>query len=88
MALPTLNYSDDLPPMITSAPGIFAVNSAHIVKGTLNVNEVVDLAETAFEHVLLPACVSSPTQHKPGDGIVGPDFSYNVEASRELVARS
>ena len=55
MALPTLRYSEQLPPMQTDAPGVFAVNSAHIVKGTLNVNEVVSLADDAFERVLLPA---------------------------------
>jgi len=57
MALPTLRYSDGLPPMRTAVPGVFAVNSAHIVKGTLNVNEVVELAEDAFEGVLRPSMV-------------------------------
>ncbi|MEQ8838191.1 MAG: NAD(P)/FAD-dependent oxidoreductase, partial [Lacipirellulaceae bacterium] len=55
MALPTLEYSTKLPPMKTSVPNVFAVNSAHIVKGTLNVNEVVELAEAALEEVLLPS---------------------------------
>lgn len=54
MALPKLEYSTKLPPMRTSVPGVFAVNSAHIVKGTLNVNEVVELAESALSEVLLP----------------------------------
>ena len=45
VALSTLNYSAQLPPMKTSLPGVFAVNSAHIVNGTLNVNETVKLAE-------------------------------------------
>jgi protoporphyrinogen oxidase len=44
-ALPTLGYSDRLPPIRTSIPGLFALNSAHIVNGTLNVNETVRLAE-------------------------------------------
>lgn len=43
-ALPTLGYSDALPPMTTSIPGISIVNSAHIVNGTQNVNETVGLA--------------------------------------------
>jgi protoporphyrinogen oxidase len=47
MALPTLNYSDRIPPVRTSLPGVFTVNSAHIVNGTLNVNETVQLAERA-----------------------------------------
>jgi protoporphyrinogen oxidase len=57
MALPTLDYSQHLPPMATSAPNVFAVNAAHIVKGTLNVNEVVELAGEAFESVLKPTIV-------------------------------
>ena len=49
--LPTLGYSDRVPPMITSIPGIHVVNSAHIVNGTLNVNETVQLAERAVERL-------------------------------------
>lgn len=44
--IPTLDYSAKLPPVQTSVPGLFIVNSAHIVNGTLNVNETVQLAET------------------------------------------
>jgi protoporphyrinogen oxidase len=47
LALSTLNYSERLPPMVTSVPGIHIVNSAHICHGTLNVNETVQLAEKA-----------------------------------------
>ncbi len=47
LALSTLNYSDALPPMRTSVPGLYLVNSAHIVNGTLNVNETIQLAERA-----------------------------------------
>jgi protoporphyrinogen oxidase len=46
-ALPTLHYSSRLPPMTTSIPGLHIVNSAHILNGTLNVNETVGLAERA-----------------------------------------
>jgi len=49
MALPTLGYSKRLPPTDASAPGLHLVNSAHIVNGTLNVNETVQLAERAAE---------------------------------------
>ena len=52
VALTTLNYSDNLPPMKTSLPGVFAINSAHIVNGTLNVNETVKLAEDAVKDLL------------------------------------
>ena len=46
--LPVLNYSRDLPDMKTSIDGVYVVNSSHIVNGTLNVNETVQLAERFF----------------------------------------
>lgn len=55
MALPTLHYSQHLPPLATAAPNVFTVNSAHIVKGTVNVNEVIGLADEAFTSVLAPS---------------------------------
>jgi protoporphyrinogen oxidase len=55
MALPTLNYSERLPPMQTSIPGVYAVNSAHILKGNLNVNETIQIAEEAVANILAPA---------------------------------
>jgi protoporphyrinogen oxidase len=61
MALPTLGYSAQLPPMTTASANVFAVNSAHIVKGTLNVNEVLTLADDAFEQVLKPAVDAAGT---------------------------
>jgi protoporphyrinogen oxidase len=54
MALPTLHFSKHLPPMKTSVPGVFAVNSGYILKGNLNVNETMELADEAFRSVLLP----------------------------------
>jgi protoporphyrinogen oxidase len=80
MALPTLRYSEQLPPMATAAANVFAVNSAHIVKGTLNVNEVVELADTAFEQILRPTFSSQST---PGN-VSAP----HEPTPRELVARS
>jgi protoporphyrinogen oxidase len=53
-ALPTLGYSERLPAPVTSVPGVYVVNSAHIVNGTLNVNETIQLAER-----LLPELVAS-----------------------------
>lgn len=47
LALSTLGYSDRLPPMTTSVRGLHVVSSAHIVNGTLNVNETMQLAEEA-----------------------------------------
>jgi protoporphyrinogen oxidase len=46
--LPTLNYSENVPPVKTSLQDLFIVNSAHITNGTLNVNETVQLAERFF----------------------------------------
>lgn len=47
-AVSTLGYSDHVPPMKTSLRGLFLVNSSHIIHGTLNVNETVQLAERAL----------------------------------------
>jgi protoporphyrinogen oxidase len=44
-AVPTLGYSRRLPPMRTSIPGVHVLNSAHILNGTLNVNETIQLAQ-------------------------------------------
>jgi protoporphyrinogen oxidase len=45
LALTTLDYSRSAcPPIETSMPNVFIVNSAQIVNGTLNVNETVALA--------------------------------------------
>ena len=55
VSLTTLNYSGQLPSMQTSLPGVFAVNSAHIANGTLNVNETVKLAEETVRGLLLCA---------------------------------
>lgn len=43
--LPTLGYSERLPPIQTGVPGLALVSSAHILHGTLNVNETVQLAD-------------------------------------------
>jgi protoporphyrinogen oxidase len=51
-AVATKGYSDRLPPMVTSQAGLYLANSAHIVNGTLNVNETVTLAEKAAEMFL------------------------------------
>ena len=41
LPIPTLNYSDNLPEVGPSIPGLHILNSAHIVNGTSNVNETV-----------------------------------------------
>ncbi|MDQ6767265.1 MAG: NAD(P)/FAD-dependent oxidoreductase [Candidatus Eremiobacteraeota bacterium] len=52
LPISTLGYSKRLPPVVTSVPGVFAVNSAHIVNGTLNVNETVQLANATAAQLL------------------------------------
>lgn len=52
MAIPTLNYSSSLPPMKTSVEGLYLINSAYILKGNLNVNETITIAEDALKDVL------------------------------------
>ena len=59
-ALPTLGYSDRLPPTVTSVPGLYSLNSAHIVTGTLNVNETIKLAND-----FVAALASSPRSEAP-----------------------
>lgn len=50
--LPGVGYSKRLPDMLTSLPGVYVVNSAHILNGTLNVNETVKLAEDSLGRLL------------------------------------
>jgi len=73
-ALSTLNYSSKVPPFTTSVPGLFLVNSAQIVNGTLNVNETVRLANSALATVL---GANEPSTHE-----------NHATTDCELVARS
>ena len=52
MAIPTLNYSQSLPEQKTSVPGLYLVNSSYILKGNLNVNETIEIAEDAYRDVI------------------------------------
>ena len=61
MAIPSLNYSTKLPPVKTSVSEVYAINSAHILKGNLNVNETIDLGEELFEKHLRPIVNSVAT---------------------------
>ena len=51
-AIPTLDYSKNLPPMRTSMPGLYICNSAQILNATLSVNETVELANRTAAMVL------------------------------------
>lgn len=61
--LPTLGYSEHLPPTVTTIPGLYVVNSAHITNGTLNVNETVQLAERFAAQLLVSP---NPQRHEAG----------------------
>lgn len=52
LAIPTLDYSRNMPPMVTSERGLFIVNSSQIAQGTLNVNETLLLADRGTKAVL------------------------------------
>jgi protoporphyrinogen oxidase len=52
LAISTLNYSARAPNLTTSIPGVYVVNSAQIVNGTLNANETIQLADRAAAQLL------------------------------------
>src|SRR5688572_11403124 len=90
MALPTLDYSQRLPPMKTSIPGVYAINSAHILKGNLNVNETIQIAEEAIATVLAPVIDGHKPKRVPqvADTTSSIETIHDDETDRELVARS
>lgn len=45
-------YSDQLPDVKTSVPGLYIINSAHIKEGTVNVNETIKVAESKLKEIL------------------------------------
>jgi hypothetical protein len=53
-ALSTIDYSTRLPPVVTSVPGFYALNSAHILEGNLNVNETLRLGQLKMEQEVWP----------------------------------
>jgi protoporphyrinogen oxidase len=61
-ALSTIDYSTRLPPIVTSVPGFYALNSAHILEGNLNVNETITLGETKLEELVWPDFLSRSRQ--------------------------
>jgi protoporphyrinogen oxidase len=52
LPLNTIGYSTKLPPMKTSVPGVHIVNTAHIVNGTLNIDETIQLANRVAADLL------------------------------------
>lgn len=61
LSITTLGYSDALPPMQTAVPGLFIVNSAHIVNAALNVNDTIKLAEATMPMLLAEKSASTNT---------------------------
>jgi protoporphyrinogen oxidase len=51
-ALPTINYSKNIPGIATSLDNYYIVNSAQIINGTLNVNETIQVAENKLKEIL------------------------------------
>jgi protoporphyrinogen oxidase len=45
-------YSDHLPDIRTSIPGVCIINSAHIKDGTVNVNETIKVAESKLKEII------------------------------------
>jgi protoporphyrinogen oxidase len=83
-ALSTLGYSRRVPPVESSIPGLFLVNSAQIVNSTLNVNETVRLAEAS----LTTLCQPLPQRQEGLLHDVTLTPRTHGTAARELVARS
>ncbi len=54
MAVPTLHYSQNLPSICTTVPRFYALNSAWITGGTLNVNETIELADRGLSTQIWP----------------------------------
>ena len=53
-ALSTIDYSLRLPPIVSGVRGFYALNSAHILEGNLNVNETIKLASEKFANEVWP----------------------------------
>jgi len=51
-ALPTINYSKNVPGVTTSLGNYYIINSAQIINGTLNVNETIQVAENKLKEIL------------------------------------
>jgi protoporphyrinogen oxidase len=66
LPVPTLRYSERVPHMRTSVPGLYLASSANILNGTLNVNETVLLANSVAQLVLSGLADTSDVQR---DGV-------------------
>ncbi|MEM9342747.1 MAG: FAD-dependent oxidoreductase [Pseudomonadota bacterium] len=57
MAVPTVGYRDIAPPVTTSVPGLYVVNSAQIIDGTLNVDATLGVLDRALPELKTGAVV-------------------------------
>jgi protoporphyrinogen oxidase len=86
--IPTLNYSERVPEMKTSVPGLFLVNSAQILNGTLNVNETVQLAVKSAAKLMQESEVrKAALADRTEQSKAGQNENAAVKASGEFVAR-
>jgi protoporphyrinogen oxidase len=61
MPVPTPGYADRVPPVRTSVPGLFALGSAQITVGTLNVEQTLQTLDEGFAALdTSPVTVSVP----------------------------
>lgn len=64
MTLPTLRYSERLPPVVSSVPGLYLLNSAQVTVGNLNVNETIEIVERELAAAIYPDTERTNT-HQP-----------------------
>lgn len=88
VSLTTLHYSDNLPPVRTSIPNVWAINSAQIANGTLNVNETVKLANDWAKELLATRPIAEPATQPIGERRSAPRPLFPVEISSGKAAVS
>ena len=67
MPVPTPGYPQRVPPVRTSVPGLFALGSARITVGTLNVEQTLQLIEEGWPELdlgLTAVPVPEPTRSR------------------------
>lgn len=55
-AVPTIDYSLRVPPVVTSVPGLYLAGSAQLVNATLNVDDTLGLADEALAAIAVAEC--------------------------------
>ena len=65
LPVPVRGYARNIPGIVTSVPGLYTVNSANILNGTLNVNETIELAERALVEIGADTRHTAPESVQP-----------------------